>query len=370
MKLIKLPTKTAIRYGSLWSGLSDSVCPPGTLFINRGVIETENNGRAPQTLDLSSYTLLPALIDCHVHLMLPYNDNEASPALRARNLLHTGVAAVRDAGSQKPWQQIPELTVTHTGYAITKKGYYGENLGIAVDGLTEACRLIDTLAARGVSQIKLIASGIFSFSHYGKIGSLPFSEDELSTLVSHAAANGLPVMAHASGDIAVQHCLHAGIRCIEHGYFTSRETLKKMASMGAYWVPTLAPVAAWLENPGLLASLSVKQKQVIRLTLNRQQEMVAQAGLLGVRIGAGTDAGAPGVPHGPSLLREMELLFASGLARQDVLKAATSTAAEICGLPDYGALAAGKKAAILAVSGNPAADLNVLHAPNCLLLPS
>jgi imidazolonepropionase-like amidohydrolase len=370
LKIIQLPREATLAYGSLWDGGSLSVCGPGTLFISKGKITTQQeNAAIPQTThNLSAYTLLPALIDCHVHLMLPDGENNASPLTRGQDLLHAGVAAVRDAGSKDGFlPKVPLLTCVCTGQAISKAGYYGSNLGLSVIDLKEACRAIDRLAEKGAAQIKLIASDIFSFNQFGKTGPVPFCEDELRRIASYAAERGLPVMAHANGDEAVRNCVNAGIRCIEHGYFMSEETLEILAAKSVYWVPTLAPVAAWLENRKLYNTLSKLQQDTVRRSLTRQKALVAKARNLGVHLGAGTDAGAPGVPHGPSLVRELELLHECGLSPREALLAATRVAASICRLPELGELSPGKKAVILAVKSNPLECLNTLHDPAFLL---
>ena len=370
MKIIQLPREAALTYGSLWDGDALSVSGPGTLCISNGKVTTqEEYATIPQpTHNLSAYTLLPALIDCHVHLMLPDGEKNASPLTRGQDLLQAGIAAVRDAGSKGgTFPKTPLLTYVCTGQAISKTGYYGGNLGVSVTDTKDACRAIDRLAKQGAVQIKLIASDIFSFNHFGKTGPVPFCEDELRRIASYAAERGLPVMAHASGDEAVRNCVNAGIHCIEHGYFMSEEALEMLAAKSVYWVPTLAPVAAWLENRKLYNTLSKLQKDTVRRSLTHQKARVAKARTLGVHLGAGTDAGAPGVPHGPSLVRELELLHECGLSPREALLAATRTAASICRLPELGELSPGKKAVILAVKGNPLDRLNTLHDPVFLL---
>lgn len=371
MHLLEVGSHAEIYCEKLWDGRAPYSVGPAILHICHGKISTVSAaGDIPAAaVDLSGMTVLPALLDCHVHLTLPVNP-PAWPE-RAKSYLRSGIIAVRDAGG-KEVQKIscPPLLIAATGQAISRTGFYGANLGAAVDSLREAEYIVDSLAARGARQIKVIASGIFSFSEFGKVGPVPFSVSELSAIVGKARQHRLPVMAHASGDTAVRTCLKAGVHSVEHGYFMSAETVKIMAERGIAWVPTLAPVAAFLDEPSLRTSLTQNQLDVIHRSLEKQQEMVLLASQLGVIMGAGTDAGAPGVTHGLSLRYELGLLKACGLTPVQVLRAATSHAALICGMDAFmGAVEPGKHAYLIAVRGNPLENLSALHEIQCLIVP-
>jgi imidazolonepropionase-like amidohydrolase len=355
----------------LWDGRSGKLDDPGKLKIKSGKIVPITPG--DETLpvwDFAGLTIMPSLIDCHVHLTLPDNGKEQL-AIRAAALLASGVATVRDAGSKEQTEfTLPPLRVVSTGQAISKVNYYGSHLSLPVRSAAEAGEMIDRLASRGVAQVKVITSGIFSFSEYGRIGPSPFSTAELTEIVRRARLHGLPVMAHASGDEAVRRCLEAGVHSVEHGYFLTEETLQLMAEQEVFWVPTLAPVAAWLETEALAARLDNRQQSVVRRSLDKQMKMVGLGAAAGVKIAAGTDAGASGVKHGPSLLRELELLRESGLTAADTLRSATSVAAAVCGVSaGRGELAPGKDACLIAVRGNPLADLPVLADIRQLVVP-
>jgi imidazolonepropionase-like amidohydrolase len=371
MHLLEVGSHADIYCEKLWDGRAPYSVGPATLSIRRGKIarvSVSRNMPAP-SVDLSGMTVLPALLDCHVHLTLP--GNPPIWAERVKGYLHSGIIAVRDAGG-KEVQKIscPPLHIAATGQAISRTGFYGSNLGAAVDNLRDALTMVDSLAARGARQIKVIASGIFSFSEFGKVGAVPFSVSELSAIVGKAREHRLPVMAHASGDTAVRTCLKAGVHSVEHGYFMSAETVKIMAERGIAWVPTLAPVAAFLDEPSLRTGLTQNQVDVVRRSLEKQQEMVHLASGLGVILGAGTDAGAPGVAHGLSLCCELGLLKACGLTPVQVLRAATSHAALICGMDAFmGTVEPGKHTYLIAVRGNPFENLSALHEIECIIVP-
>lgn len=370
MQILTLKQKTVIRYGALWDGLSDLLSGPGTLSCNNGIItSTRGNEEKVETVDLSDLTLLPAMIDCHVHLALPYEGRD-SLSSNVAGLLQSGIIGVREAGSKKGFSPPKSpLHIANCSQAIYKSGYYGKNLGVAADSIQDAIRIIDRLKSQGVQHIKLITSDIFSFNKFGETGPLPFTAEELHTLTEHAHAQDLSVMAHASGDVAVRRCLFAGVDSVEHGYFMKEDTLKGLVQKGIAWIPTLTPVAVQLDNPELYQALSPIQRETVRLSLKQHMKLVEKGGSLGAKIGAGTDAGAIGVPHGTSLQWEVTYLRNCGIPAHIALQAATSTAATICGFTDLGSLRPGKQAAIMAVRGNPLQYLEVLKNPEFLLIP-
>ncbi len=360
-----------IRYAALWDGRSGKLDGPGMLNIKSGRITAVIRGDEQLPVcDFSGLTVMPALIDCHLHLTLPEVGKEHLAAKAAR-LLAGGIATVRDAGAKELAEfSLSPLCVVSTGQAISRVNFYGSHLSMPAGSVQEALKMVDTLASRGVEQVKVITSGIFSFSEYGRVGPAPFTTAELTEIVRRARLRGLPVMAHASGDEAVRRCLDAGVHSVEHGYFLAEDTLKLMAEKEIFWVPTLAPVAAWLESAALSGRLDANRQSVVRRSLEQQMKMVGLGAAAGVKIASGTDAGAPGVEHGPSLLRELELLRESGLTAADTLRSATSVAAAVCGLSaGRGDLTPGKEACLLAVRGNPLADLAVLSDIRQLIVP-
>ncbi|HZK25507.1 MAG TPA: amidohydrolase family protein [Oscillospiraceae bacterium] len=372
MEVINIPAQAALKYAQLWDGFSQNLHNSGTLLINGGVIAEVNSSSHDNypVWDFSQATILPALIDAHIHLAFPEEDTTPFTT-RAQQYLAAGVAAVRDAGStlSVSTTNTPLLHLQSIN-AIYQQGSYGSSLGIATANLREALQAVDKLAAAGAAQIKVIASGIFSFSTYGKTGAATFSAAELTEIVNQAASYHLPVMAHASGDEAVRRCLQAGVTTIEHGYFMSRATLQELAASDTCWIPTLSPVNAQLTKPELFTALTPSMHTVILRSLLRHQELIAEGAALGAKIAAGTDAGAPGVLHGTALPEEILLLHNAGLTNFNALQAATSLAAQACQLTQLGSITPGKNPYLLVLSGNPLRDLNVLRTPLALILPA
>ncbi|NLZ38631.1 MAG: amidohydrolase family protein [Firmicutes bacterium] len=372
MQIIEVPDQASIKYGQLWDGLSEIIYSNGILNITNGFIKAINAHTSKEgfVFDYSHATLMPALIDSHIHLAFPYEDTQPL-AQRAQQYLQAGVVAARDGGNTcgKLSVNSPFLLLQSIG-AIYKKGHYGSALGYSVTNLSQALQLVDKLASLGAQHIKVVASGIFSFKSYGKTGTATFSASELRSIVDRAAVHKLPVMVHASGDEAVRRCLEAGVDTIEHGYFMTRETLKRLAASDSYWIPTLSPVNAQLAKPELFDALTPTMRDVITRSLIYHQELIAEGFALGAKILAGTDAGAPGVLHGISLIEEIMLLHNAGLSPLAALQAATSRAAQACRQTLMGSLAPGKKPYILVLKDNPLKNIKTLFSPEALLIPA
>lgn len=419
MRIIELTPRRhlAIRTGGLFDGTGSPVQKNITLYIEEQKIREMSplpaspdspgqlNGKLPgqvpdysamerldqyEFMDLSDCTILPGLIDCHVHLALDGRDFARSmdrwndpPALEKEIMeelsatLGQGVLAVRDGGDLRgiglslrdkaardtfAWPLIKS-----SGWAIGKKGKYGSFLG---PGYTaeELIAAVNKLASAGADQIKILVSGVVSFSHYRKVGELQFSEPELALIVKLARDKGLKVMAHASSDEAVGLAMKAGVDSIEHGYFISQDSLETMAEARTAWIPTLAPVASQLKEERR-NSYTPEQLEVIAKTCRRQQKMLAMAATMGVLLGVGTDAGATGVPHGVGYLEELMLYREAGLSEAAILTAATSKGADIAGFQNIGRIKPGLPACFIAVKGNPLEDLNCLKNIEYLFLP-
>lgn len=341
-------------------------------------------------IDCGHLTILPGLVDCHVHLALDgvnfeeslkrWEHKEALAKHLAASLeetLNAGVLAVRDGGDRSSIglaagrltgrENIPPLILA-AGRALRKKGGYGSFLGagLTAPGIKAAVREV---AAAGAAQVKVLVSGIVSFRGYGKVGPLQFSREELQTLVSEAHGLGLRVMAHASSDEGTSLAVQCGVDSLEHGYFVSEDTLARMAEAGTAWVPTIIPVAAQTREP-LKSSYSSSQLGVIEKTYRRQQRLVETARRLGVTIGVGTDAGASGVRHGLSYVEELKLLAEAGLPPEEVIRAATANGAAILGLTDtLGRITPGMKAFLAGYRGNPLTDINILKNPAVVFIP-
>lgn len=330
-------------------------------------------------------TLLPCLIDAHVHIAIngkhDYGNSSGAGRESERLLLskikknldaftEQGIWKVRDGGDRRGDNlQVRDLInngtirgplLTSTGEALRKHGGYGSFLGNGYSSGKELPAKLDRLLASGINQLKVLASGIVSFREYGRVNLSQISADELDYIITRAHNAGIKVMAHASSAPAVDMCIKAGVDSIEHGYFLNKESLKTMAHREIIWVPTIIPVAAQVREP-LVFEKNNEEIDVIKRTYEHQMENLLFAGKEGVPLGVGTDSGASGINHGVNLVEEMLLYAGAGLSNRNILRSAlTVNAKALCIDDNRGSIEADKKTCLIGVKGDPTVDLNVL----------
>ena len=330
-------------------------------------------GLAPA--DWRPFTVLPPLVDAHVHLFLSGRGDpglrrrqlDAAPgesfrhmAARIRRHLRRGVLAVRDGGDHgalalalrdHPGPGRPNgFALRAAGRAWHRAGRYGGAFG---RGLAENRRLAEAVAAegRGIDQVKIINSGINSLTDFGRQTSPQFDPDDLKAAVAEAHRRGLPVMVHANGKQPVAEALAAGCDSIEHGFFMGEDNMGRMADRGTFWVPTAGTMVGCRD---VLAAGSPEADGARRL-LDHQVAQLARARALGVTVAAGTDAGSPGVRHGRAMAVELALMAAAGYTLGEVVRCAAVNGARLLGLARPGVLRPGAPADFIAVAGPPEA---------------
>ncbi|MDD4783618.1 MAG: amidohydrolase family protein [Syntrophaceticus sp.] len=382
MQLIELCTKDnlIIDAGALFTGIDQQVNKNVRVYIWDGKVQSIEkqavNSRVEKpvggmknrrVIPANNMTVVPGLLDCHVHLAL---DGVSSPSphrsvLRGRirqklaSDLAYGIVAVRDGGDRDDIglvcrdkvnnMELKGPVVMASGNAVRKKGEYGSFLGAGTTP-KELAKTMKKLLMKNINQVKVLVSGIVSFKEYGRVGKIQFSLQELEQIVKIAGEHGLKVMAHASSDEAVQLCIGAGVHSIEHGYFISEDSLKEMADRGIAWIPTVIPVA--VQNQQRVPS-KIGKAAVIEHTYQRQLRMIRLAQHLGVLLGVGTDAGAAGVQHGVGYMQELQLYQETGLTLEETLLAATRNSAQIMGMKDsLGIIAPGRPAYLLLMEGD------------------
>jgi imidazolonepropionase-like amidohydrolase len=219
---------------------------------------------------------------------------------------------------------------------------------IVVD-LSHATLLPVLMDAHVHDHIKIINSGINSLEDFGYTSPPHFSENDLEAVAQLARANQLPLMVHANGMLAVRMAITAGCNSLEHGYFMGDDNLLRMAENRITWVPTLAPMAALAQQ----FIVTARQTDVARKTLEHQMSQIALAIQNDVPIALGTDAGSIGVDHGVSVRQEMALLMGCGMPLVQAVRSATADVARLMQLDERGALLAGYRADLIAVSSPP-----------------
>jgi len=347
-----------------------------------------------EVIDLGDLTLLPGLMDMEVNLLLggpnhesPLNPVQDDPALRtlravanARRTLRAGFTTVRNLGLfvqtggllldvalkkaiDFGWFEGPRIVPA--GHAITPTGGHLDPTmfqalaphimaltleeGIA-NGVDEVRKAVRYQIKHGAQVIKVCASGGV-MSHTGPAGAQQYSNEELVAIADEAHRAGLKVAAHAHGDDGIRASLEAGFDCIEHGSLMSDETLELFIERGTFLVATTY-LADGMDVSHAAPELQAKAAEVFP----RARETIKKAIERGARVACGTDA--PAIPHGKNA-KELLALVERGMTPLQAIRAATTVSAELIDVDDRGRLEAGLLADIIAVPGNPLADIGV-----------
>jgi imidazolonepropionase-like amidohydrolase len=333
------------------------------------------------TLDLRGLTLLPGLINCHVHFCL---GGEADPskalgedtpalraikaAVRARQTVEAGVTTVRDLGGPDGVALavrdaaraglIPGPRVLAAARGVCMTGGHGWRFGREADGPDDVRRAVREQLKAGADVIKIFATGGVMTPGV-EPGSPQLTPEEIRAAIEEARKAGRRTAAHAQAEAGIAACVEAGIASIEHGIFLTEPIARAMARDGIALVATLiAPEQ--IVNHGVAAGIpefAVRKSEAVR---GRHFESFQLAIRLGVPIAAGTDAGTPLNPHG-SIVPELGLMVKAGMAPRDVIRSATATAARLLGLEhETGRVAPGLAADLLAVAGDPGERIEAL----------
>lgn len=392
---------TVIHAGRLIARADRGAEGPSTITVRNGRIERVERGLQPppagaKLIDLSAMTVLPGLIDSHVHLASDRAGNEGllaafteSPALHAyeaqmnaRKTLEAGFTTVRNLGDEggvtlalrdaiaRGWVQGPRIIDAGTSISTTSghmDGRLGLNDDVAealvhtdnlCDGPDECRKAVRRQVGRGADVIKIATTaGVNSVIAAG-LGQQMF-DDEAKAVVDTAHLYGKKVAVHAHGASGIAAALRAGADSIEHGTLMDEAEVALFRKSGAYYVPTLSTVNGYKErlaaDPNAY-SPAVRAKIEWRIGITGKALERAVKG--GVRIAFGTDAGVS--KHGRNA-DEFELMVKHGMTPRTALTAATTGAADLLGLgQEVGAIEPGKAADVIAVSGDPLADVTVL----------
>jgi len=391
---------TLLHAGRLIDGVSDRPRAEVTIRVDGDrIIAIERGFASPgatdTVIDLKDKTVLPGLMDMHVHLTGEYsqddrlNDfimNEADYAFDAakyaKRTLEAGFTVVRNLGdsfnvtialrqaidsSDIPGPRIITAakglssTGGHgdptNGWANHLKGDPGPIEGV-VNGVEDARKAVRQRYKDGADWIKITATG--GVLSVAKSGQNPqFTDEELRAIVDTAADYGMRVAAHAHGTEGMKRAVIAGVASVEHGTYMDAEVMRLMKEHGTYYVPTIMAgnwVAEQAKVDGFFPEL-VRPKAASIGPLIR--ETFAQAYKAGVPIVFGTDTGVSA--HGDNA-QEFVLMVEGGMPPMEALQSATSVAAEFLDIDDtHGSLEAGKQADIIAVPGNPLDDIRQME---------
>jgi len=330
---------------------------------------------ASDLVNLSHCTIVPAMVDCHVHLCMSGTTDEeqrrgqlnmtyeqAERVMEEHLIMHLrhGILAVRDGGDygghslrfkleKLPAQRLP-IHVLSPGKAWRSRGRYGRIIGRPpLEGQSLAEAIIQQNS--NTDHIKIINSGVNSLKQFGKQTRPQFSEEELSAAIFQGRKKGLKTMVHANGPEPVRSALLAGCHSIEHGFFMGRENLEWMADRRVFWVPTAYSMQAYAE----LLNTGGIESEIAKKNLDHQLEQIFSARTLDVPVVLGTDSGGLGIHHGSALAAEMKLLMEAGHSLEGAIRAATLDPARLLGLEmELGEIRKGMPATFLVANGGPA----------------
>jgi imidazolonepropionase-like amidohydrolase len=379
----------------MFDASNGKVSGPVRVVVSDGTLESVNPDQVPanaRLIELGDRTLMPGLLDMHTHLTGDYftGDNwvtmsvyETAPDWAilgtkfARDTLHAGFTTVRDVGALPGFPDVALMRAIDRGVVpgpdMWPAGHYisitgghcditgfapginelGPKQGIA-DGVDEVIKAVRYQAKHGVRVIKVCATGgVFSFSNNAEIGAQQYSEEELAAIVREASKLGLKVVAHAHGTEGINAATRAGVASIDHGSILSDESIKLMKEHGTFLVPQ-----AYLTDIPLPADTPPATIAKSEYLNPLAEASIRKAYRAGVKMAFGTDSGV--YRHGDDG-REFAALVARDLPAEYVLRMATIYAAELLGVDDRGVIAAGKRADLIAVPGNPLDDISVME---------
>ena len=347
-----------------------------------GVVPEGRAPAGPTVLHLDGLTVLPGLINCHVHFCLGGEPDPARvlledpPAtrvikavLRARQTVEAGVTTVRDLGGVDEIALalrdatraglIPGPRILAAARGICMTGGHGWRFGREADGPDDVRKGVREQLKAGADVIKIFASGGVMTPGV-EPGSAQLTPEEIRAAIEEASRAGRRTAAHAQATAGIAACVDAGIASIEHGVFLTEAIARTMAREGIALVATLIAPEQIVVH-GVKAGIpeyAVRKSEAVR---GRHLESFHMALRAGVPIAAGTDAGTPLNPHG-SMVPELALMVKAGMAPLETIRAATATAARLLGLEhEVGALTPGLAADLIAVDGNPAERIEALE---------
>ena len=391
-----LAATQAIIVGNLVPDAVTGPTGPAVILVEDGRIKniakgTINPFQADRVVDLSTKTLVPGLIDLHVHLTGDPGDDFRDEAVNpddwgvvmgvknAALTVKAGFTTVREAGSAQNTAfvlrrgtaegRIVGPRIVAAGPALSIVGGHGDVTGFRSDvlaaldsgftctGSVECAEKVRKSSKAGADVIKITATGGV-LSQQGRGLEAHFTNEEMVSIANTAHSLGLKVMAHAHGARGIEAAAAAGIDSIEHGTFADEAALKVMKAKGTALVPTLMAlegVRARLGKGIYTPTVEVKAKQALEFA--GRQVKLAKA--MGVTVAFGTDAGV--FEHG-SNASEFALLVNAGMTPAEALASATTVAAKTLGLEnEIGRIAVGYSADMVAVNENPLTNIRTLE---------
>jgi imidazolonepropionase-like amidohydrolase len=393
-----LAQRTLIYCGKLIDPMAGQVLTEMTVIVSGNMVSAVQKGYAAaatddKVIDLKNRTVMPGLIDCHVHLedqqsanqqLKRFTQNEADIAFQstvyAKTTLMAGFTTVRDVGGTGvnvslrnainkgivigPHVYTSDKLLASTGGHAdptngAREGLYEEPRFTenVVDGKDACIKAVRQMYKEGADLIKITASGgVLSLEKDG--AGAQFNDEELKAIVETAKDYGMRVAAHAHGAEAIKRAIRAGVTSIEHGTYMDDEAIALFKKYGTWYVPTIIAgksVADSAKKPGYFPPIITQKALAVGPVI---QGTFAKAYKAGVKIAFGTDAGV--YAHGKNWM-EFVYMTEVGMPALEAIKCATVNGAELIGISDKaGSIEPGKWADIVAVEGDPTQDIHVM----------
>ncbi len=399
------PQRIAIRAARLIDGKSDAVITNGVVLVEGNKITAVGPGIVipsdAKTIDLGDATLLPGLIDVHTHLLLEMDGTNLSAqdtemlrvvatqstaerallgAKHSREDLEAGITTVRDLGNSGVngdvalrhaidlgWLPGPRI-VPSTRALAAQGGQFGrmtpeaqkliEEEYVTIRGAESGRQAVRQALYDGAGCIKVIVNG----------NPASITLEEMKAIVEEAHLAGVKVAAHAIGNKATRIAAEAGVDSIEHAYTVSDDVLKMMADKHIYLVPTDGTLHTFESMQFGTRTPNAKERSdlenMLKPYIEEEQDRLKRAKKLGVPMAAGSDMylTMPGLNRGQASLLVYEAYAEAGLTPMEIIRAATSNAADLLGMQkQIGTIEPGKLADIIAVPGDPLKDVKALE---------
>ena len=358
-------------------------------YAGRETAEALEIYRGWEMEDAGGRTVMPGMIDAHVHLCMngePDNfrnmimENAGLAVIhgvkRAQEDLKAGFTTIRCCGEKGEIdmdirQAVQEGTIAGprilaSGKALTITGGHGDmfsHSAMEADWIAEVCDGEDEVRKcarkrikRRADNIKLMATGGGMSPGPATVAQLNIAE--MTAAVQEAVKNGICTAAHCIGEEGCFNAVEAGVRTIEHGTFLNEETIRRMSEKGTFLMSTLC--AFRTIKYGATAGVPEEHLKKVEMFAQHHYVNLHKALEAGVKVGVGTDTGTPFNYHGENAY-ELECLTDNGMTPREAIKAATSVNAEALLQEDIGSLEPGKTADMLLVDGNPLLDITILQ---------